>query len=225
MPRGSEDAAIMFARAQLESFWLNNLTDDERAAWLGHWMTDPPSDAIGRTYTPYARTSLQQTQRPAQTIYAWSQIFATYRLKRPPTRAPISAPPVYICHTSGCYKLTDLCLFANTTSPTVENFGLIIHTTPPMELTPAPLRPPEWTNTQNPTCRLRPVKAIDNVAPGQWVDFTAEFYNKHTDDLIAYFATHDPAKSISILVRFQTVSPQGTLTPTTEAAAVTLEWK
>jgi len=89
MPFRGEDKTIMVLRAQLEQRYTTQLTDEQRTAWLGHWLSDPPRDAHGRTYQVEQRTTLQQTTRPAATIYAWSQIFAGYRFSLEPVDAPI----------------------------------------------------------------------------------------------------------------------------------------
>lgn len=94
MPQQSEDKAIMLARASLEQYWLTQLSGADQAAWLAHWATRKPHDAYGRTYDVTVRTSLQTTIRPPETIYAWSQIFGTYRFNLPPVTTPTSATEI-----------------------------------------------------------------------------------------------------------------------------------
>jgi hypothetical protein len=90
MSAPSEDKAIMLERARLERFWLSSISPTDQAAWIARWLTRPPNDAHGRTYILGPRTTLQQTVRPPETIYAWSQIFGTYRFNRSPVSAPLS---------------------------------------------------------------------------------------------------------------------------------------
>ena len=89
MPVPSEDKAIMLERARLERYWASNLTLASKSNWLARWSARPPHDAYGRVYTPFARTSQSQTQRPPATIYALGHKFsATYRLALAPASTP-----------------------------------------------------------------------------------------------------------------------------------------
>ena len=92
MKFGGGDGGLMYCRAFLESFWAEQLSDSERAQWVGHWLSDPPTDGRGRSYILDDRTNLQQTVRPAQTLYAWAVMPAVYYLGRDPRRTPPNTP-------------------------------------------------------------------------------------------------------------------------------------
>ena len=95
MTWGSNDKGLMYCRTFLEKFWQNNLTNDDRDAWLELWLTTPPTDGRGRYYTPYPRTNMQQTRRDPPTIYAWAVMPAVYYAdSEPPARPPADAPPI-----------------------------------------------------------------------------------------------------------------------------------
>ena len=92
MPILGEDALIMQHRARLENFWLTQIAPGDQAAWLAAWEISQPQDSRGRIYRATPRTSLTETVRPPQTVYAWSQMFAVYRFKLAPLYRP--APPI-----------------------------------------------------------------------------------------------------------------------------------
>lgn len=94
MPQPSEDKEIMLQRNTLERAWNISLSAADRAAWLARWAARLPHDAFGREYTPFTRMTTAQTQRPPPTIYAWSQIWATYRVGLPIVLSPSSVPEI-----------------------------------------------------------------------------------------------------------------------------------
>lgn len=96
MSAPSEDKAIMYERARLERFWATSVTPPEQTDWNVAWSTRPPTDAYGRTYLTFGRTSLQQTIRPPETIYAWSQIYATLRFGIAALTTPTGLPETTI---------------------------------------------------------------------------------------------------------------------------------
>lgn len=88
----SEDKAIMLMRSQLESYWTASISPGDQALWIAKWMTRPPNDAHGRTYILGPKTSVQQTVRPPQTVYAWSQMYRSYRYGYSPASSPSGTP-------------------------------------------------------------------------------------------------------------------------------------
>lgn len=80
----SEDYGIVLARQHLERYWLDALDDAQRADWVDHWATTPPQDVSGNVYVPHEPAALHQIQVEPATCYAWSQIYATYRMRYGP---------------------------------------------------------------------------------------------------------------------------------------------
>ena len=89
---GGGDGGLMACRAWLEDYFTDELIDAERAAWIGHWLADPPTDGRGRSYVLNYRETLQETIRPAATLYAWANQPAVYYFDLPPQRTPPTAP-------------------------------------------------------------------------------------------------------------------------------------
>lgn len=189
---GPEDAAIMFERATLERFWLSTLNNTEREDWLARWETRPPMDAIGRVYTPNERTTLQQTRRPPETIYAWSQIFGTYRLGRAPVRTPIDAAEITLDHTAGVITYGEISLTVTPSPAHAAPLDVILHATEPLS-----------AGVTNIAAHLRPIGQRRGVTTGTVLDMTND-----------WLARYEPKQGRAVAIRVQVVNVNNEVTPT-----------
>jgi hypothetical protein len=145
MRPGTEDASIMFERARLEGIWTNALTEENRLAWLNRWTVRPPSDAVGRRYVLDERQTLKDTVRPPATLYAWSQIFGTFRFNLDPVHTPTDCPEPELVTEIRCAGLNDLRATVTSNGTAPDGFSFVMHATKPLPgfATPKPydLRP------------------------------------------------------------------------------------
>lgn len=157
----------MLARGRLEVYWLNTLSPSDRTAWRARWTTRPPTDALGRTYQTAPRSTLQQTVRPEETVYAWTQIFGVYRFDSAAVAEPaaLALAEIEITNAFTPPGVVQLTLTSNGTAP--QPFRLVVHATEP--LTPS---------VSNVPARLRPVGAFFNVFDGDTLDVTAQYFRR-----------------------------------------------
>ena len=162
----SGDAGLMACRAYLETWWITQLTDPQRAAWLAYFLINPPRDAAGRTYQVAPRTNLQTTVRPAPTVYAWAMCWRLYYLNWPPLSWPPtpSTPTMSFANVGTRARWIALqCTSAGTVTPPPP---LLWYWWPaPPAPTPNPQSPPPWM-VPNPTPPPVMIPADDPVAGG-----------------------------------------------------------
>lgn len=187
----TEDAAIMFERARLERFWRDELDNDDRAAWIDRWQSRPPWDAVGRRYVISERPNLTYTVRPAATVYAWSQIFGTYRLKLDPIRRPVPATEAALLVTVTDPRALSLTATVTAGGAAPDGFSFVLHAT---ELRPLS-RPPKVTD-------LRPIGAFIHGTDGVALKIAA-----------AYAARFSPGQRGRALLRAQMVNENNELVP------------
>lgn len=169
MPVPSEDKAIMVERARLELWWNTALSPTAQTDWMTRWLTNPPTDAYARTYTPYVRTNLQTTTRPPATIYAWSQIFSTYRLGYPPLTTPQPGSADFVLATWSTLTTTNLAATLTRNTPAATGFDAFIYASgclPPGQ-TPKPKR-----------CSF--MNVFWGIPDGAVCDFTEEWLQRNT---------------------------------------------
>jgi len=117
----------MYCRAYLEDFWTDALTEAEQLAWLNAWLTEPPSDGRGRTYQVEPRTTLQQTVRPAATVYAWAVMPAVYYLGTLPLRTPPTTTPPTITWSLMSAAQDQRYLICTANGENLENTGQLFY--------------------------------------------------------------------------------------------------
>lgn len=214
MTAAVEDAGIMFERQRLEKIWSNDLTPENRLAWLNRWTTRPPCDAIGRRYVlPGAqavdtihglaslynrqpatggRATLQDTVRPPATLYAWSQIFGTYRLFRTPVHTPEAVAEAEVEIIDANTTTAALTVTVTTHNLLPDGFNFVLHAAQPF---PPHLKPASY--------RLRPAGTFVNVSNGKRVDFSTLYLKRWT-----------PQPGERVLLRAQFVNDNNELCPT-----------
>ena len=124
---GGVDGGLMACRAWLEDFFTDELNDSERAAWLRFWLTDPPTDGRGRTYVLNYRVTLQETIRPAATLYAWANQPAVYYFNQAPHRTPPTAPEPTAAWSLTLSTTAAVAVKFATDTPASPNFGQIFY--------------------------------------------------------------------------------------------------
>lgn len=180
MTKPSVDAAIMFERTRLETYWRNTLNDTQRAIWLARWTSRPPYDIAARKYVADEPQSLNEIRVSIPTQFAWSQIYGTLRFGTPPIAIPSDPPTPTLDIAILSLAQADIRLSLTITPTPTSPLQILVYATAP-----------QYSTTPGLIWKLRPISQVTLTTPLTSLTLTTPYHQAHTyqpDRVIAFRA-------------------------------------
>jgi hypothetical protein len=125
------DAQIMDRRAELELYFLLNLTAAQQSAWTAQMNSDPPYDAQGHRFITGFSPSPGQVEVTPQTQFAWQWCTGSFHFGMQPTAAPTADADPTVTITAYSNTSSQIVIGIDSSSSVAIIPGIIVYGTNP----------------------------------------------------------------------------------------------